>query len=533
MKPDHSNYRWPLIVGLFSFLLSAGILYYSIVRNNYGHLIYVLDDGYIHMAVAKNLVLHGVWGVDKYGFSSATSSPLWILVLSTCHLLFGLHEITPLLINILSGSLLILFLFIVMRKLNFPSLWNIAVLLLVVFCTPLPTLSYTGMEHVLHVLATMLFIFQAAKVVMNDLTSTRQKLYLILLGFFMVSVRYEGMFPVAVICLMLIIKRRWAYALSLGFFSFLPVLIFGIVSMSMGWRFLPNSILLKGKIPQYSLNGLVSLLYKGYWSIVDNPHILALLLAALLILLYILRRGHTWSQGTIMLVMFSATTLMHMLFSRAGWFRYEAYLVTFGILTIAVAGLPELPAISFDGLKNNLLRYLTASVLVILLLMPLLRRTVIPWIRTQPASRNVYEQQYQMGLFMKDYCQGKTVAANDIGAINFLGDIRCIDVIGLSNMEIAELTRNNLLTRTAYSNQLHKNKVEIGVVYAKYFPVPPGYITAGEWTIPNNTICSDSVVTFFAKDSMEAKQLMQNLRSFSSRLPSDIKQSGPYLVKEQ
>jgi hypothetical protein len=532
MKPDHTNYRWPLVVGLFSFLLSAGILYYSIVRNNDGHLIYVLDDGYIHMAVAKNLVLHGVWGVDKYGFSSATSSPLWIFILAGCQLVCGLHEITPLVINIVACSLIVFYVFYRLRKINCHPVLNLVVLWLVIFCTPLPTLTFTGMEHTLHILATLLFLFQAAKVIAAEVPSRREIILLFLLSFFLVSIRYEGLFPVSMVCLLLMARKRRAISVILGIVAFLPVLLFGIVSMSFGWKFLPNSILLKGKIPQYSVQGMVELFYKGYWSILDNPHILMLLLAALLLLLYLLRSGFTWTLAPIMLVVFSGTTLMHMLFSRAGWFRYEAYLVTIGIVTIAVAGQPELPAISFKDFKNNPFQYFSALALVIILFIPLLRRTVIPWMRTQPASRNVYEQQYQMGLFLKEYYQGKTVAANDIGAINLLADIRCIDLIGLSNLEISELARNNLFNGSVFSNQLHKNKVEIGVVYSKYFPIPPDYITAGEWTIPNNTICSDSVVTFFAKDSLEAKQLMQNLRSFSSRLPPDIKQSGPYLVKE-
>ena len=48
-------------------LLVAGVIIISI-RQNDGHIIYTLDDSYIHMALAKNLAQHGVWGITRYEF---------------------------------------------------------------------------------------------------------------------------------------------------------------------------------------------------------------------------------------------------------------------------------------------------------------------------------------------------------------------------------------------------------------------------------------------------------------------------------
>ena len=41
-----------------------------------GHLIYTLDDPYIHLAVARNILLGG-YGVNATEFSSPSSSILW------------------------------------------------------------------------------------------------------------------------------------------------------------------------------------------------------------------------------------------------------------------------------------------------------------------------------------------------------------------------------------------------------------------------------------------------------------------------
>ncbi len=46
-----------------------------------------------------------------------------------------------------------------------------------------------------------------------------------------------------------------------------------------------------------------------------------------------------------------------------------------------------------------------------------------------------------MALFLKDFYAGNVVAANDMGAINYIADIRCLDLYGLASMEVADLKR--------------------------------------------------------------------------------------------
>jgi hypothetical protein len=62
-------------------IIVATILVLSIIRNQ-GHVVYALDDAYIHMAIAKNFAQHGVWGITQYGFTSSSSSLLYTLLLS-------------------------------------------------------------------------------------------------------------------------------------------------------------------------------------------------------------------------------------------------------------------------------------------------------------------------------------------------------------------------------------------------------------------------------------------------------------------
>ncbi len=42
-----------------------------------------------------------------------------------------------------------------------------------------------------------------------------------------------------------------------------------------------------------------------------------------------------------------------------------------------------------------------------------------------------------MGLFLNEYYNEDCIAANDIGAINYLADVKCIDLKGLGSKDIA------------------------------------------------------------------------------------------------
>ena len=61
---------------------------------------YALDDAYIHMAVARSLARHGVWGVTPYAFTSSTSSLAWPLLLALADLVVGVRAATPLVLNL-------------------------------------------------------------------------------------------------------------------------------------------------------------------------------------------------------------------------------------------------------------------------------------------------------------------------------------------------------------------------------------------------------------------------------------------------
>ena len=316
-----------------------------------------------------------------------------------------------------------------------------------------------------------------------------------------------------------------------------PIMIYGLISLSKGYYFLPNSVLIKFIeniviTSEFSLKKLfISLLTYGVTNIIYNPHICVLIFVTLFLLFFHFRCKIYKISTVMMLIIYILTTCLHILFASTGWFfRYEAYLVTVGIVVISI-GLIELP---IEKYANNLKKGVFI-IFLLLLLLPLEIRGIYSLLITPQATTNIYQQQYQMGLFLKQFYEGESIAANDIGAINFLADIKCLDLVGLGSLEVAKAKINgNYKTQLIYNLTQQKN-VKIAIVYKHWFEkfggLPSSWIEVGEWKISNNIVCGGETVTFYAVDPTEENKLIENLRNFSSKLPRDVKQSGKYIQR--
>src|SRR5579872_515524 len=153
--------RLGLLAIVVVYLIFSAVLLSSLLHRTGGHLIYPLDDSYIHMSIAKNLGLHGVWGVTRNEFTSSSSSPLWILLLAALYRIFGVHEWMPVVLNVAVG---VLVLSVVYRRVSRSGGPAFTTTLLLCFLVPIPMLALSGMEHLVHVLLVILFATAAVRV---------------------------------------------------------------------------------------------------------------------------------------------------------------------------------------------------------------------------------------------------------------------------------------------------------------------------------------------------------------------------------
>ena len=120
--------HWPLYASVLILSLLLWLILAISFSQNQGHLVYALDDAYIHMAMAGNFSHYGVWGVTRYGFTSSSSSILWTLLLSLTYYLFGVSQIAPLLWNLLFAVLVLWVAYAILTWYKLPpalKLWTV------------------------------------------------------------------------------------------------------------------------------------------------------------------------------------------------------------------------------------------------------------------------------------------------------------------------------------------------------------------------------------------------------------------------
>jgi len=337
--------------------------------------------------------------------------------------------------------------------------------------------------------------------------------------------------------LLFILRKRPRYAFLLWEACALPIGFYGLLSLSKGWYFFPNSVFLKGNSPHFfSWRILLKDLIKPWEQFLFNPHLSLLILSSFLIIIILWSKNRSlWHSPLLMNLIFSGTSLLHIQFARVGLiFRYEAYLIVLGILAISFALVKSLPSefkISATdkrfGLKNMGLFFLILVTIIYLLVRGILIMAKIP-----RASKNIFEQQYQMSLFLKEFYPEERIAANDIGAISYFGNVRCLDLWGLATLEVARAKRKGIYGPHFIRQLARTNKVKVAVVYdswyLEYGGLPPEWVRVEKWRIPDNVICGDESVYFYATEPQEEERLRKNLEKFSNKLPEDVERKIYY-----
>ena len=184
--------------------------------------------------MAKHFATLGVWGVTPFGFTSATSTPFYVLLIAIADWLTGVKDYWPLVLAFAAGVGAIFAAAQITSRL--------APLLAVVLFTPLAAMAHLGMEHTLHIALTLLFAWRALKFWIQ------RDGWLVALTPFgndplrkSFSPAYRRFCSPGAVC-------SFALAASLIVAAAVPVTLYGFVALAHGWFFLPNSVLLKGAV---------------------------------------------------------------------------------------------------------------------------------------------------------------------------------------------------------------------------------------------------------------------------------------------
>jgi len=564
---------------LLLFALLGGLLW--VVLHRYGMVVYALDDAYIHLAMARSLALHGTWGLVPGEFANSSSSPLWTLLLAALVRLFGTSPAIPLALNWICAALLLLVVHFALREVSHSRAWRFLVLALVIFWTPLPSLVFTGQEHVLQSLLTLVCLLRlpsaGARVESHPVPApgptgragpATGDATLCGFAFLLVGTRFEGLFVVLLLSLTLGWRGRLKSAFLVALAGAAPVLILGVVSAAHGWYWLPNPILLKGNLLKGgSIAALADFARHAYRQALANPHMLLLIAASLALLSAAgasarpsehapLRRprrsgaepasGGRYLQASaaggpgrdhvIALAAWVALCALHLQFARLKWFyRYEAYLVAAGVVLAARLLLAASP---WGRAKELTGRIAAAAGLALALwaAAALTDRGAEALARVPKACGNIFEQQIQVAEFLDAHFEGQTVAVNDVGAVAFFGNVRVLDLWGLASLDVARARLHGIFDRNAIESLAREEGCALAVVYdAWYEPgafggIPPGrpgglpasWQRVQQWRIRDNVVAGEDAVSFYALDSRGVQPLAEALTRYAPSLPPRV-----------
>ena len=518
MVRNKSTY-FSLWLALILYWLFTAFLLINAMMNINWHFGYPLDDTYIHMAIAKHFINDGIWGVSLNGYSSSTSSPLWTFLIAIVYRIFGVNDWAPFSLSLLFGSFIVLLCHYLLRNSSNPIRLSLFLVIIVLF-VPLPTVTLFGMEHILHGLLMLLLIYIASKYLSNKF-DFRSFVLLILLANLTMLTRYESIFLVFPIAIVFVIKRRYREGLSFFLFSLLSITIYGYLSIIKGWEFLPNSLLLKGNVLSFTLEGVSSFIKQTIENYLTSPYVVVLLFTCLI--LYLWLENKLIEKERLLIILSILTTFLHMQFSNINsFFRYAAYIVLI-LIVILIDILNRHVFVQSPDVRNwNIYKYLVLLVGLILFFIPLVWRATLAFQDYTKAVRNIYEQQYQMGLFLQKYYSENHIAVNDIGAINYLSDIYMLDLYGLGNMEVLKHKRNGSYDKNIIADLITDNNVPLAIIYNSWFSndIPNHWIEVGRWKIQNNVTCGSDVVSFYATDISYKQSVIDYLIDFSEILPT-------------
>jgi hypothetical protein len=122
---------------------------------------------------------------------------------------------------------------------------------------------------------------------------------------------------------------------------------------------------------------------------------------------------------------------------------------------------------------------------------------------------------------------------NDIGAVNFLADVHCLDLWGLGNYQVTKLMHRHEYHTQDILRLSREAGVKVALVYDNWYTpiggLPRDWVWVGQWALSDNVVAGGDTVSIYAVDESETVSLMQKLLEFSPLLPKDVKQSGRYL----
>ena len=456
-------------------------------------LVYSLDDPYIHLALARQ-ILHGHYGINPGEFAAPASSILWPFLLAP-FAFTRLSEFLPLVINLAALAVAVWWLARWLETWLSPW-WALAATTALALALNLYGLVLTGMENSLQVALVIIVAVSLMRGRSGERLGWPFWLSVVLLPL----VRYEGLaISLPVLAYLVLLPGRRAEALTAGAIIAAVVVGFSLFLHNHGVGLLPSSVLAKtGVAVLEKLPRLASIL-------VNIEQQLFFLVIALFAVALYLREGRV--REAVLLVL--APTVAHLMFGRYGWFgRYHIYFAAWIVILFVTVYLRA-------GLAR--LRFLSAALAVWFAYASL--DSVIATLTTPLGSRNVADQQKQLAIIARDYLK-EPVAVNDLGFVSYYAPPYILDLGGLASYE-ALRAHADPASDAWIADLMTRHHVEQAMVYDSLFPRrPANWIRVATLRLPLPWVTvGDDKVALYSTSPEAATRLRQALERYRKSSP--------------
>ena len=472
-----------------------------------GRFEYPLDDVYIHLAMADGIAAGG-YGVNAGEYASAASSPLYPYLLAP---LSGLHiqRYIPILINVLAlVTATLLWARIVVDALGRTGMgFVLAVFGLIAL--NLPQLAFSGMEHTLHILATL------AVVRGIQLLGNKDRVSVLLIAGMILGpmIRFEAMAISVAAALFLIFDGRARLGVLLGALSILPVVGFMYFLTTLGLDQLPNSVNAKLGVGAAPDMGRFEYFIAKIAAKMRGLAAMGFGLMLFLALVNLLRSRMMGDRRLVlMLAVASFAGLGHMAFGQFGWMdRYEIYILVFLAAMLIVA------AERGEGAFQN------TTVLAVVAAMAVCSVQYYANIVQSSvySPRGISLQQNQMARFAHEYVKAP-VGVNDLGLVVWRNPNYVLDLFGLASKEALE-TRRSMPSQGWGAPLAAARDVDLVMIYDRWLhgTIGANWVRLGELhAAPPTGALGDNKVGFYATSPDAVADLRAKLEAFVPTLPT-------------
>ncbi|MBD8084247.1 glycosyltransferase family 39 protein [Chryseobacterium caseinilyticum] len=505
-----------LISMLLFMAVCSGYYFLSLTKTD-GHYIYVIDDAYIHLAMAKNFALHNVWGVTKYRFSSSSSSPLFTFMIGILIKIFGNNDLIPLHFNIVFSGAVIFILNKFYSKLFSSDLKIISAVVFTCLFVTLHLQVLIGMEHVFQVFVFALNVFFFYH--LNQKNWAKYGFFISLL--FLGLIRFESMFYFVVLAFLFFLIKNFRYGIAVLILGFLPIAILCLFNHSQSGYWFPNSVVVKGTAVHFNSNFIREMISIIDYKLISSNSLYKIGLFPILISAWFVFQDRKKSfrdilKQNFMLIVLSGTFILHCLFAETkSMFRYEAYIIVGFSMAVFERISRDFVFVSFFKFKNVLISGFLLANFVLMIYKSSVSHKMLVF-----GNKNIYEQQIQSAKFLHTYYNDAKVVANDIGAVTYFTDIHLLDIVGLGSAETIPFNGNEVTFDYRFKNfltQYTKEKnFDVAIIYDHWLngQIPDTWKKAADLKISDNVNTAGSTVSVYSIDSRDLETLKTNIRNF-------------------